>query len=131
MSPSRRRAIGAVRGFAFRAPSPRPHRAPLPCAPRPRRAHLVRLYPPRPVAPLPPRHYTRALLGRRDGDIAPYRHYTRAILPPAPRTVAVRTARAALHLAPPPVPAPRYCLWGLPTAVAHRRTASWRFVTVS
>ena len=83
MSPSRRRATGAVRGFVSRVPSR---------APRSR-------FPPRPVprcVPFPPRHYARALPGRRDGDIAPYRHYTRrishahdrtAITPPCPRAL--------------------------------------------
>ena len=118
MSPSRRRADGAVRCLASCDPCRAPLRDP-PFRTRITRAArwghraLPSLHPRNSRAALPvgaphpvlrrrtpvalravPRcailHYTRALPGRRDGDIAPYRHYTRAI--------------PTLH-----------CPWGLPT----------------
>ena len=112
MSPSRRRAIGAVRGFAYRAI---PALAPSPAPYRPQ---------------FPPRHYARALPGRRDRDIAPYRHYTHNIrtaiphahAPPrrAPRSCPVAVGRGA-WLCPrstrPRAPSPRHRLQWLTTAV--------------
>ena len=98
MSPSRRRATGAVRGFVSRVPSR---------APRSR-------FPPRPVprcVPFPPRHYARALPGRRDGDIAPYRHYTRRISHAHDRT--------AITLPCPRALSPPHCPWRFATPTAR------------
>ena len=106
MSPSRRRAIGAVRGLAFhprrRAPPPRSVARVLenaknlcvPIHPVPSLFVFLCVKNTRPVAvrttrgPVfvprrraqPIAHYTRSLPVWRDGDIAPYRHYTRGIL---------------------------------------------------
>ena len=76
MSPSRRRAIGAVRGVVSRTLA----RTPTPCAP---------------CAPaMPHAHYPGgAMVGRRASRLAPYRYYTREIRTP------LRTATGARHYA--------------------------------
>ena len=133
MSPSRRRAIGAVRGLASRttaAPSPRLTRAAAPHRPW-RLATAVRGLASRTTtahpSPLPAPLHTpwraRSLPGRRDRDIAPYRHYTRVIRPP-PRPLP-RLTRAPRRRAPLAAPYPRrraaspvaarHWLSGLPT----------------
>ena len=141
MSPSRRRAIGAVRDFA-------PRSLPPAGAPGPRRAR--RLFPPTTLFPRPARTaarpiVARALPGRRDGDIAPYRHYTRMAVcavvraPFFPRCRAPRSCPVAVgrDAWPPGLPAraaapsarcaalPRapHRPWGLPTARRGSRLA--------
>ncbi len=103
MSPSRRRAIGAVRGLASRA-----HSCSL--AVDHRRALPERRDARPPGLPARAAIYPRALPERRDGDIAPYRNYAPfPRLPPfrpsrAPRSCPVAVGRDAWP--PPPVGAP-------------------------
>ncbi len=93
MSPSRRRAIGAVRGLASRSR----RRAHLPCAP---------LHRPRPIVRTA--HYTRSLPVRRDGRSPGLPARALPPLRPRWRTVAreILTHRA-----------PRHAPWRLATAV--------------
>ncbi len=98
MSPSRRRAAGAVRGLASRSP----RRAPSPRS----RCHAPSLVPPA----ITPAHYTRSLPGRRDGspvgapDSRPTGHYT-ALPRSRPRSHPLAAPRG---MVPPPRHRPRW-----------------------